>query len=51
MEIGKRVMQILKMILSFFHDPRHFCTFERNAVVTQHLTSRPKYWSFENQQL
>ena len=41
MEIGKRVMQILKIsYCPYFHDRRHFCTLERYAVVTQHLTPR-----------
>ena len=31
---------IKNLILLFFHDRRHFCTLERNTVVTQHLTSR-----------
>ena len=43
MEIGKRVMQILKFDIAFFHDRRHFRTLERNVVVTQHLTSRHRF--------
>ena len=42
MEIGKRVMQILKIsYCPYFHDDqRPFGSLERNAVVTQHLTPR-----------
>ena len=43
MEIGKRIIQLLKIsYCPYFHDRRHFCTLERNAVVTQHLTPRPR---------
>ena len=35
-----RYANIKNLILPCFHDRRHFCTLERNAVVTQHLTSR-----------
>ena len=44
MEIGKRViLNIKNLIMPFFHDPRHLCNLERNAVIRQHLTSRHKY--------
>ena len=35
-----------KLDIAFFHDRRHFCTLEQNAVytVTQHLTSRHWHW-------
>ena len=38
MEIGICVIQILTISYStYFHDRRHFCTLERNAVITQHM--------------